>query len=306
MSQSHTQAMRSRILSLNGQSFFLREWGDPECPKILLLHGFPEFSGAWDDLGPLLAPYFHVIAPDQRGYGLSWAPPEVGAYTTSKLVGDMVALIKTETEAPVVVMGHDWGAAVAYGLAMFRPDLVSHLIIANGVHPVPFQRAMASGGAQTEASQYILFLRKEGSEDILAADNFAKIHSLFTAKMDLDWLTGDRLEAYRTAWGQPGRLRGMVNWYRASPLLVAKPGETIQMPPLPLDKLHVPQPHLLLWGEKDTALLPESTEGLEEFAPHLTRVALPEANHWLIHQQPETLAQHILGWLPLAERRATT
>ena len=297
--------MRTRDISLNGQSFFLREWGTPGAPRLLLLHGFPEFGGAWEEFGPLLADEYQVLAPDQRGYGRSWAPEDVGAYTTSKLVGDMVALLHATGDAPAIVMGHDWGAAVAYGLAMFQPALVSHLIIANGVHPVPFQRAMAAGGAQTEASQYIHFLRRDGAEDVLAANDFAKMHDLFTAKMDLDWLSGGTLEKYKEAWGQPGRLRGMVNWYRASPLVLAKPGQPEPMPDLPLDKLKVPQPHLLIWGEKDTALLPDSTEGLEDFAPKLDRIALPDCNHWLIHQEPHKIADIIRAWPPLAESGAT-
>lgn len=289
--------MRTRFTNLDGQEFFLREWGDPSLPKLLMLHGFPEYGGAWGDLAPLLADRFHCIAPDQRGYGQSWAPEGVEHYTGKALVSDMAALIG-QIGAPVTVIGHDWGAAVAYGLAMFRPDLVTRLIIANGVHPVPFQNALATGGAQAEASQYIDYLRREGSEDALMQDDFAKLMQLFSAKMDLSWLTDAKLAEYKRAWGRPGRLRGMINWYRASPLRVAQPGNPLSdLPDLPLDRLRVRCPHLLIWGARDTALLPEATEGLEEFAPDLTRVTLPEQDHWLIHQNPDGVARAILGWL---------
>ena len=290
--------MQSHLSDLNGHPFFLRSWGNPENPPLLLLHGFPEYGGAWAELAPLLADRFHVIAPDQRGYGQSWAPPEVGRYALSELVGDMAALI-AQTGAPVTVMGHDWGAAVAYGLAMFRPDLVDRLIIANGVHPVPFQRALAAGGAQSAASQYILYLRDEGTEERLAANGFAKLLDLFSAHMDLSWLAGDRLAAYKSEWGRPGRLRGMLNWYRASPLQVAAPGQPLSdLPDLPVDRLQVRCPHLLLWGENDTALLPEATDGLEAFAPDLTRVTIPDTDHWLCHQKPDLVARAILNWMP--------
>jgi epoxide hydrolase 4 len=286
--------MRLSQKMLAGQPFSIREWGDPALPKLLMLHGFPEYGGAWADLAPLLADRFHCIAPDQRGYGGSFAPDDVGEYTASKLVADMAALIGDD--GPVIVMGHDWGASVAYGLAMFRPELVSRLIIANGVHPIPFQRAMAAGGAQSQASQYINYLRAPGSEDTLAADDFAKLLQLFSARMDLSWLVGDRLEAYKAAWRQSG-LRGMINWYRASPLIVADPGAPVAMLDLPLERLHVRCPHLLIWGDGDTALLPVSTEGLEEFAQDLTRVDVPGADHWLLHQQPERIAQIVGDWL---------
>lgn len=286
----------SETVELNGKPFFLRHWGDESLPKLLLLHGFPEYGGTWDQLAPLLAERFHCIAPDQRGFGQSWAPADVSEYTGSKLVADMAALIG---EGPLYVLGHDWGAAVAYGLAMFRPELVSRLIIMNGVHPVPFQRALAAGGPQCAASQYINYLRKEGSEDRLAADDFARLMQLFSANMDLEWLDEATKTNYKREWGRPGRLRGMINWYRASPLVVGKPGETVtNLPAFPVEKLQVRCPHLLIWGAEDTALLPEATDGLEEFAADLTRVDIAGADHWLHHQQPQAVAEAILNWLP--------
>ena len=296
-------APTAQIETLNGQPFYVRRCGDPALPHLLLLHGFPEYGGAWDELSALLAPHFHCIAPDQRGYGRSWAPGDVSAYATSELVGDMVALIG---DRPLTVLGHDWGAAVAYGLAMFRPELVDRLIVMNGVHPAPFQREIAAGGAQTEASQYIHFLRREGSEDILAADGFAKLKSLFSAHMEMGWMQGARLARYKTAWGRPGRMRGMVNWYRASPLRVGVPGEPLtDIPSLPSEKLRVHCPHLLIWGTEDTALLPETTDGLEDYASNLTRVEIAGADHWLHHQKPREVAEAILSWSnsPEAARR---
>lgn len=288
--------MKTELVSLEQGTFFVRSWGDASKPTLLLLHGFPEYGGAWADLAPLLSTYFHCIAPDQRGYGQSWSPAGVENYQMSELVEDMAALIH-HYGTDAIVMGHDWGAAVAYGLAIFRPDLVTRLIIANGVHPVPFQRALASGGAQTEASQYIRFLRRPDSHELLGADHCDKLVALFSADMDSSWLTGDRLEAYRTEWTRPGRLETMINWYRASPLRVATPGEPItDLSEPPAERLQIRCPHLLIWGEGDTALLPEATEGLEDFAADLTRVTVEGADHWLCHQNPQAVARHILDW----------
>ncbi len=276
---------------------FARHWGVPDAPVLLMLHGFPEYSGAWTDLAPYLSDQFYCIAPDQRGYGETAGPDDLAAYSGGALSRDMADLIAGLGQGAVTVLGHDWGAAVAYTLAMRRPHLVDRLIIANGVHPVPFQTSLAAGGAQSEASQYIDWLRVEGSEDILAADNYAKLRALFAAHMDMGWLSGDTLDAYVTEWSRPGRLKTMVHWYRSSPMIVAKPGEPItNLPDFPVDKLMIPQPHLLIWGENDTALLPEATMGLEDFAPHLTRVTLPGTDHWLAHQKPKEMAQIILDW----------
>ncbi|KEJ89944.1 alpha/beta fold hydrolase [Sulfitobacter donghicola] len=284
----------TETVSLNGEDFFIRHWGDRDAPKILMLHGFPEYSGAWNDLAPLLAERFHCIAPDQRGYGQSWRPSEPEAYKTALLVSDMVALIG---EAPLIVLGHDWGASVAYALTVGRPDLVSKLIIMNGVHPAPFQRELAKGGAQTDASQYIHFLRGEGSEDVLAKDDFEKLTSLFSANMDMSWLSGDTLAAYKSAWRDAAGLRGMVNWYRASPLQIGGVGEAIEGLSFDPARLQVQCPHLLVWGTADTALRPETTEGLEDYAPDLTRVAIDGVDHWLHHQKPNEVAKAILDWL---------
>ena len=284
----------TEIKELDGEAFFIRHWGVVGAPKILMLHGFPEYSGAWNDLAPLLAEQFHCIAPDQRGYGQSWRPAAVEHYKTALLVADMAALIGEE---PVIVLGHDWGASVAYALAIGRPELVTKLIILNGVHPAPFQRELAKGGAQTDASQYIHFLRREGSEDILAADDFARLTGLFSAHMDMDWLRGETLAGYKAAWRDASGLRGMVNWYRASPLRIGKTGEAIDGLVFDAARLQIRCPHLLIWGMADTALLPDTALGLETYAPDLTRVEIAGVDHWLHHQKPREVADAVLNWL---------
>ena len=140
--------MKVTTETLNGHAFTVRRWGDPSLPMLLMLHGFPEYGGAWAEIAERLCDRFHCVAPDQRGYGASYAPHDIDDYALSHLVTDVAALIP---DGPVVVLGHDWGASVAYGLATSRPDLVQRLIVANGVHPVPFQRAMCAGGAQSSA-----------------------------------------------------------------------------------------------------------------------------------------------------------
>ncbi|MFT4961944.1 MAG: pimeloyl-ACP methyl ester carboxylesterase [Paracoccaceae bacterium] len=288
--------MKTETLDLNGQPFFIRRWGNPDLPPLLMLHGFPEYGGAWSDLAPLLSDHFHCIAPDQRGYGQSWAPEGVKNYSVGALVSDMAALID-HIGGPLTVFGHDWGAAVAYALTIMRPELVDRLIIANGVHPVPFQRELSKGGAQSKASQYINFLRQDGSEDRLAEDNFARIGAMLTRGDNTAWISPERLATYKTEWARGGRLKTMIHWYRASPIAVADPDTPLENPPImPADKLGLKQPHLLIWGEDDIALLPESTEGLEELAPNLTRVTFPNANHWICHQIPQDVADAVLKW----------
>lgn len=288
--------MQSRRINLGSDPFVIREWGDAKATPILLLHGFPEYSGAWDDLARAL-PDFRCIAPDQRGYGQSWCPEGVENYRLKHLITDAARLIET-IGTPLILLGHDWGAAVAYGVAIARPDLVSKLIILNGVHPGPFQRALAAGGAQSKASAYINWLRRDGAETALAADGFRRLDNFFAEGMNMDWFTAGRRAEYHREWSRPGRLQAMVNWYRASPVQVADPGQPLPDAPVYApDRFTVTMPHLLIWGDGDTALLPEAIEGLNAYAPNLIIRHIPDADHWLHHQHPQKVADSITGWL---------
>ncbi|MGR3323048.1 MAG: alpha/beta fold hydrolase [Pseudooceanicola sp.] len=289
--------MRERSIKLGGEDFHLREWGPEDGPVLLMLHGFPEYGGAWAGLADQLSDRWRCVAPDQRGYGRSWAPPEVEAYRVEKLATDMAELAES-LGGRVTVIGYDWGASVSYALAIARPDLVERLVILNGVHPGPMTAAIMRDGAQRQASQYMRFLRSEGSEDKLAADGYAKLLGLFAEGMDMSWMTPERQEEYVREWSRPGRLRGMVNWYRATKLPVPKPGEPSERVALDTERYRVRMPHLLIWGMGDRALLPEATEGLEAYCDDLTRAEIADADHWVIHQKTEEVAKIIRGWLP--------
>ena len=284
------------MITLNGQDFHLHQWGDSGGRPLVMLHGFPEYGGAWNDVARYL-PGWRCIAPDQRGYGRSWAPAAVAEYEIRALVGDIAALIE-RLGAPVPLVAHDWGAAVAYALAIWRPELVSALVVLNGVHPGPFQRELARGGAQSAASAYIEYLRDPRAEVRLSRDGFDGLRRLFAAGMDMGWLAGERLDAYRAEWSRPGVLTGMLNWYRATSLRVALPGVPItDARVLPPKAGQVRMPHLVIWGEDDTALLPCTLEGLDAYCPDLTIRRVAGADHWICHQQPGQVAAMIDEWL---------
>jgi len=295
--------MRTETVEIAGETFRVRAWGDPGAPLLLLLHGFPEHGGAWHEIAVRLADRFHCVAPDQRGYGASPRPHDVASYRISRLVADALGVLDAYAPgAPArAVIGHDWGASVAYALAIAAPERMQALVIGNGVHPIPFQRELARGGAQSEASQYIEWLRAEGSEDKLAAGGLSGLFRMFAAKMDTSWMTEADREGYAEAWGHPGAVRGMVNWYRATPLKVAAPGRPIPPEALPeMDPaaLRVRPPHLLLWGLADTALLPESRDGLAELCDDFRGVVeYPRVDHWLFHHEPGATAAEIRAFL---------
>jgi len=288
--------MTRRFITLNHHRFSLHDWGPRDAPALVMLHGFPEYGGAWAEVAAAL-PGFHCIAPDLRGFGHSWAPQDPANYDLRLLVSDVAALIRS-LPGPVPVVAHDWGAILAYMLAIWHPDLVSRLVVINGVHPGPFQREIARGGAQTEASQYIHYLRAPGAEARLARDGFDALRRLFAAKMDMSWLRGEVLEQYLTEWARPGVLTGMLNWYRASPLQVAKPGEPIANPRvLSPDNGRISMPHLVIWGQDDTALLPCTLTGLDGYCDDLEIQKVAGADHWICHQMPKVVAKLIQGFM---------
>lgn len=290
--------MRHETVAANGLEFRCLLAGEPDRPLLLMLHGFPEYSGAWREVMERLSDEFFCVAPDQRGYGGSSKPEGVRSYVAGKLAADALGILDHYRPGgqAAALIGHDWGASVAYATAFRAPERMGKLVIANGVHPVCFQRELSKGGAQAEASQYVNWLRAEGSEEKLAADDFAGMGKVLGAKMDTSWMTPERLAEYKAAWGDARTVGCMVNWYRAAPLVVPEPGETVpeeEQPDIPADAVRVRVPHLLLWGEGDTALLPECIDGLDAFCDELTVMRVPDADHWILHQRPETCATAI-------------
>ena len=278
--------------------------GDPAAPLVLCLHGFPEYWGAWRDLMPLLAQRFHVVAPDQRGFGRSSKPAGVEAYATRHLVADIAALADRLTpDRPFLLFGHDWGSAVAYAFAFRFPHRLSGLIVANGVHPVPFQRAILDDPGQRRASQYMTTLRSEGAAKIMRADGFARTLNMMTGFSSSGWMTEPVRQAYLDAWSGEGTMEAMLNWYRASPVVVPPVDEPaaafagkVPVLDLPPDALRVRVPHLVIWGEQDQALRPVCLDGLDTYAEDLTIRKVPDAGHWILHERPEQVASAVLSW----------
>ncbi|MFA7503425.1 MAG: alpha/beta hydrolase [Burkholderiaceae bacterium] len=272
--------------------------GRPGAPLMLFLHGFPEFWYAWKALLPHYGRQHFAVAPDLRGYNLSSRPAEVEHYRIGRLIEDVDRLIKALGYQDAIVVAHDWGGALAWSVAIARPALISRLVMLNAPHPIPFARALATDPAQQAASQYMNWLRRPGSEDALAADDFALMQKFLRGFSEADWLDDATLAAYKEAWGQPGAIRGGVNWYRASPLYPATdtdPGAGRLE--LREEDFIVPMPTLLIWGEQDQALLPVLLDGIERVVPRLRMVRIPDATHWLVHEKPEKIIAAIDDFL---------
>ncbi|WP_170314852.1 alpha/beta fold hydrolase [Aquibium carbonis] len=275
--------------------------GDPSRPLILFLHGFPEYWAAWSAVMATLADDFFVVAPDQRGFNLSFKPEGEAAYRTKNMVADLARLADHLSPArPFVLAGHDWGASVAYAYAFAHPDRLTHLVIANGTHPVCFQRAILEDEGQRAASQYFHVLRSPDAAARMAENDFARTMKMLAGFSRTDWMTPEAAAGYRAAWSQPGAMQAMLHWYSSSPIVVPRPGETVSDAPLLAvapERVSVRVPHLVLWGEADEALRPVCLEGLARYAPDLTVQRVAGAGHWILHERPQDVAAAMRAFL---------
>lgn len=272
--------------------------GDPARPPILLLHGFPESHRTWRHQIPALARDHYVIAPDQRGFARSSKPEGAANYTPDKPVADLLALADHLGIGAFTLVGHDWGGAIAWMAALQNPQRIARLIIVNAPHPLVFQRSLFDDPGQRMASQYITAFRNPDFEkfvDRIGTEAF--FDTSFAKHADAALLAAEK-HAYLDEWNQPGAMTAMLNWYRASAIQVPAPDAAPDRPawldaPFP----PVTQPTLVLWGLRDTALLPCQLDGLDALVPDLTVVQVPDAGHFVPWEKPEAVTEAIRAWL---------
>jgi pimeloyl-ACP methyl ester carboxylesterase len=276
-----------------------RATGRAGAPLLVFLHGFPEAAFVWDELLEHFGPRFHCIAPNLRGYAGSSAPAEVAAYRAKHLAADVAALIEQFGGRAAAVIAHDWGGALAWNLAAQQPQLMERLVIVNSPHPATFLRELRESPAQQAASAYMNFLCRPDAEALLAENDFARLWPFFThmgtadaARPGAGWLTDEVKQRYREVWRQG--LRGGCNYYRASPvrppLSHDDPVRSLQ---LPAELVTSRVPTCVIWAEADAALPPTLLDGLEAFVPDLRVVRVPQATHWIVHEQPALIVREI-------------
>ncbi|HVL75346.1 MAG TPA: alpha/beta hydrolase [Noviherbaspirillum sp.] len=275
--------------------------GEKGRPLLLFVHGFPEFWFEWEAQLSEFGNDWYAVAPDLRGYNLSDIPREVSAYKAKHLIEDLQQLIAHLGYERCVMVAHDWGGAVAWSLAIAAPARLHKLVIINSPHPYLFARDLSNDPEQQAASQYMNWLRKEGSEDALAKDDFARIEALLTnmGVSATPWFTPEVRAKYRSCWARG--LAGGVNYYRASPLyppLHDDPGaRRLRLDPKDF-RVHVPT--LVIWGERDLALRTSLLDGLSDFVHDLTVERIADGTHWVIHEQPERVNRLLRAFLSSA------
>ena len=251
-------------------------------PLVVMIHGFPDYWATWTPLMKTLDGRYRVAAMDLRGYNLSDKPGGVDAYAFPKLIADVEAVIKAEHRSSAIIIGHDWGAAISWQLAMTRPDLVNRLIIMSVPHPAGFAREMATDKAQQAGSQYARNFQQPGFEKNLSPEMLAGMHGKDPA------VHAAYLEAF-----QRSNIGDMLNYYRAN-----YPKTTDGTGTMGAKIVPITVPVLVIHGMKDTALNAAGHSGTWDYVTADTTILMiPNAGHWVQHDAQNLVDRTVHDWL---------
>ncbi len=282
---------KSEFADVNNIKLHYVKAGPEEGDLIVFLHGFPQFWYMWREQLIEFSKDYLVVAPDLRGYNLSSKPKEIKQYHLKYIIEDLRALVEDYLgRNKFILVGHDWGGAVAYPFASIYPNLVKKLIIINAPHPNVFAKLLAENKSQQSSSQYFLNFRSTKAENSLSANNYSLLLNIIT-NSDMKFTDDDR-QIYIEAWSQPGALTGGLNYYRMSRLLPPSLGEKMSQTsnePIKINTITINVPTLVIWAEKDSALTIHNLEGLDEYIPELTIKRIPNGSHWIINEQSDKI-----------------
>jgi epoxide hydrolase 4 len=277
-----------RYIQTNGIQLHIAEAGTKGNPVLILLHGFPEFWYAWIHQITFFANQgFHVIAPDQRGYNLSDKPKGVKSYGLDTLCEDIIGLLNHEKVQKCYLIGHDWGAMVAWLLGMKYPERFEKIGIINVPHPTVMKKNLRRNPKQRRKSRYMFFFQLPFlPEFILKKNNFLYLVKTIKKRTKKGAFTDEELDIYRQAWGQKGALTGMLNWYRGMFRAAPSRGKT--------NKISIPA-HIF-WGENDYVLGKELAEQSMKYLEN-GEISFFQATHWIMHEIPNELNEALLAFL---------
>ena len=273
--------------------------GPEGAPTAILLHGFPESHRTWRLVADRLQGKVRLIMPDLRGFGQSDRPQDVAAYATDMLIADISALADALAIGQFALVGHDWGGAMAWAAALRGDPRIARLGIVNSPHPLIFQKSLVEDRAQRAASQYIRAFRDPDFEKFVDGIGFeAFFDKSFRNHVDLAAIPAEERQRYLDDWSRPGALTAMLNWYRASAMLVPAPGEDAAMPgwiERGLPRLKIPV--RVIWGLEDKALLPIQLEGIGEVGDNVEVFPLKGVGHFAPWESPDKVAAALKPFL---------
>ncbi|WP_411340956.1 alpha/beta hydrolase [Sphingopyxis sp. J-6] len=288
-----------RVALSTGIELDVVDMGPKDAPALIFLHGFPESHRTWRYQLPHFAGHFRCIAPDQRGYRGSSKPQDAASYSGDKLIADIFALADALGVGTFTIVGHDWGGAIAWGVALGgQPDglfpawsgRVTRAVIANAPHPAIFQKLLLTNPDQRAASQYIRTFRDPASDAIIEAHGIAGLLAhAFADKVPSGGIQPpDEIARSLKDWKDRDTCRAMINWYRGSAVTVPAMDEPYAEPPVtPFPKLAIPT--LVIWALDDVALPPCNLDGIEELVPDATIVEVAGCGHFVPWEAPDAV-----------------
>jgi pimeloyl-ACP methyl ester carboxylesterase len=293
----------TRFALSTGVSINAVDIGPRDGEVLIFLHGFPESHRTWRHQLTHLSTRYRCIAPDQRGYCQSDKPDGVENYSVDKLTADIFALADACGVDRFTIVGHDWGGAIAWSVALNgmagapQDGRVQRTIIANAPHPFIFQKLLLSNMEQRAASQYMRAFRDPANDALVAEQGIAGI-----LRAALDWERSTAMEPAEAAqlltdWQEPGAAMAMLNWYRASPITV--PAMEDVVPPIPADVRFpvLTSPTLVIWAMDDLALPSCNLDGMADLIRDLTVEPISGCGHFVPWEAPDKVNAAMASWL---------
>jgi len=284
--------MTSQFIETNGVKLHVVTDGPEEGTPVILLHGFPEFHYGWRKQVSALAAGFRVITPDQRGYNLSDKPRGISAYDVNTLAKDVVGVFDHFGIQKARLVGHDWGAVVAWTVALNHPERLEKLTILNVPHPDVMSRFILENAEQRKKSWYVFFFQIPFFvEWVLRRDDYRNMARMLVGSGRKSTFRRSDIEEYKKAWSQPGALTGMLNWYRnifwgsLRSIFQKKAARRVSVPTL------------ILWGKNDVALSHEMVQPSLELCDHGSAVFFENATHWVQHDEADEVNKKLIEFL---------
>ncbi len=314
-----------KILSVNGINMFVRDQG--QGPLVLLCHGWPELSYSWrHQIGPIADAGYRVVAPDMRGFGRTSAPADIDAYSIFDLTGDMVALVEAFGEKTAIIIGHDWGAPVAWHAALFRPDIfkaVAGLSVppplrgrgrpletlrGSGIENFYWQYFQKPGVAEAEFERDVAFTMRavfargftEPEASLFVQEGKGFLDDPAIERRLPEWISEAELAEFITAYRTSG-FRGGLNWYRN----IDRNWDLTA----PWHGAQIHQPSLFIAGTEDSVIKgligAKRVHDMERVLPNLKQKLLIEgAGHWIQQERPDEVNAALIAFLAsVTERR---
>lgn len=282
------EGARFGVAHLDRIALHYAEMGPEDGPLVLLLHGFPDTCMGWRHQMPALAKAgFRAVAPDQRGYGVSGKPRGVPAYDLDELAEDVIALAAHFGETRLRVVGHDWGASVAWWLASTRADVMEKAAMINAPHPAIWKHAIHNDKAQRKKSRYVRGMRMRVlPEMMIRRKNYAAFVSSLKGSSREGAFEEAEFDAYRRAWDEPKALTSMIHWYRA---LLKKA--------LPAQPARIETPVLLIWGERDIFADVSLAKRSIDLCERGGSLFFAEGTHWVQREEPQRINEMLITFL---------